>query len=321
MALRFGNVAKQRVFKIYRDYVFDNVVVGALVVNGPIVVDGVPLVAQTGLTGATGPIGLVGGVGPTGAIGLNGATGPTGLIGSTGATGPAGADGQDVGATGATGLTGSIGATGATGSVGAVGLEGATGSTGSVGPTGLIVQADGIFEFSSGIVTLTDNGGTIRPAHDNEYFLVVFQGQRNMLMVGKGSSFIIDLGVNTSIVNVANLPQFGFIVPQNVTLTKISAVAHECRRANILAPASLRIGVYKSPGPTNPTNRNLYEATTMFTDINVTTNSPSVTSIWNSTTGSVSITADEQLMIGIYQNANNAVVFTGFAIGLEYTAP
>ena len=318
MALRFGSIPKQRVFKIYRDFTFDNVVVQNLVVNGPLIVDGVPLVAQTGLTGATGPSGTIGGVGPTGAIGLNGATGPTGLLGATGATGPVGNDSQDVGATGATGLSGSIGQTGATGVVGVPGSTGATGPTGSAGPTGLIVQADGIFEFSTGIMT-SDIAGTPTLIPNGRIFLTNAAGSGNVLLIGKGSSFSTFVIPDTTVVDVTDLPQFGFVVPQAIRLTKISAVLHE---QELLSGASstTRIGVYKAPGPVN-SSRNIYE---LIFSVNITkaSNVPPVESIWDSATGLVSVAADEQLMIVASKvSEGGSAPFRGIAVGVEYTAP
>ena len=314
MSLRFGNIAKQRVFKIYKDYVFDNVVVNNLIVNGPLIVGGLPLIAQTGLTGATGPSGTIGGTGPTGAAGLNGATGPTGLLGATGATGPAGADGQDVGATGATGLNGLIGATGATGVVGAVGLEGATGPTGAVGPTGLIVQADGIFEFSSGIYT---NDLTTTPAPRSLLELAA----TDIILIGKGSSYRVSGGSGSFPLNVTNRPQFGFVVPQAVTLTKISAVVHEFNIADN-TPTTARVAVFRSPPVSAPTDRNAYEEI-FSVDITKTNDVPATESLFGTNTGSISVAADEQLLMTVYITTGPTTggASTGIAIGVEYTAP
>ena len=144
---------KTRVFKIYKDFVFNTITattanIGDLIVHNLIVLDSASgvggLIGPTGLQGATGATGatgagstgLTGSTGATGGLGLDGATGATGA-GSTGLTGSTGATGG-LGLSGATGATGagSTGLTGSTGATGGVGLSGATGATGT-GSTGL----------------------------------------------------------------------------------------------------------------------------------------------------------------------------------------
>ena len=275
MALRFGNVAKQRVFKIYKDFVFDNVFIDVLTVNS-IVVNGAPLpagatgpsggvgpIGATGATGvgATGSQGLAGSTGATGTAGLPGATGSTGLAGGAGLNGATGATGVGLdGATGATGAgsVGLTGSTGATGPAGGAGLDGATGATGvglpgPTGATGPVATglAEGIIELSSGIVV--DGTGIIpvpfimqTPSSPPDNETILFLGRGSSLRIG-------DFPINTSVVpfniSVAGLNQFAFDSPLPITLSQIRATAHNLGQngGDGTAAVTLRLKIWTAP--------------------------------------------------------------------------
>ncbi len=121
-------------------------------VPGPVIVGPTGATGGTGPTGPTGASGSAGSAGPTGPTGdagtagptgptgaastVAGPTGPTGANGVNGPTGPTGADSTVAGPTGPTGSSGPTGPTGANGNTGPTGPTGATGPTGTSGTNG-----------------------------------------------------------------------------------------------------------------------------------------------------------------------------------------
>ena len=89
------------------------------------------------IVGPTGATGGTGPTGPTGASGSAGSAGPTGPTGANGSNGPTGPTGAASTVAGPTGPTGANGSNGPTGPTGANStVAGPTGPTGSSGPTG-----------------------------------------------------------------------------------------------------------------------------------------------------------------------------------------
>ena len=323
MALRFANVDKTRVFKIYKDFVFDNVTTTNLTVNGGIVVNGVPLVGSTGATGSTGPNGLQGATGATDVAGLQGATGATGLEGSTGATGLSG----DAGPTGDAGATGMQGATGATGLTGATGASGPIGATGDIGPTGGLGSLGGILEFSTGTATTSVVGptgpGLILSFVPIPIVLTGGAADRDVLFIGRGSSYVHNFPTPLTTVNVSGLPQLASVIPHAITLTKFSITVHDLINASPNGgPVSLAVRIRSAPPSPDPANEvfTVLHSTVLVGGVGLTPQT--VFQVAGLPPGGIPILLNYQLIVdAAVFDINASAKFSGIDIGINYTAP
>lgn len=304
---RFANIDKRRVFKIYKDAVFDTLtinssltILGDIVINGPSVIGAVGATGVTGLagaTGATGASGTAGGIGLLGQLGSTGATGLPGLAGATGATGPQGDQGPggDVGITGPTGGSG----------VSALGEEG---PTGGAGPTG---DAIGLLEFSSGTIFEDDGSGTPTPA-SIPVTLNNTPGSPDMLFIGKGFSYIAR---NVTLVSIAfdttGLPVFSFVMPKPFTLTRLSATIHD------IGAVPQSFALLAATAPSTPDGANRIFSIIMAMIIAGSSSTVSGTIAVPLT----NIVTDQQLLLVMVPNTATPVTFTGVSAGLEYTSP
>lgn len=306
---RFANVDKQRVFKIYRDAVFDTLVVNSsLTVLGDLLLNGPPIV---GATGATGPQGGAGVTGAVGASGLAGGAGDAGGIGQTGATGQTGLDG-------ATGATGSIGTAGAVGDAGVTGPSGATGPVapgqqGPMGAGGPAGEQAGVFEFSSGTIFEDNGSGTPTPASIPVTLNTTSLSVADVLFIGKGFSYIkrnATISGPTSI-DISGLPVFSFVVPKPFTITRTSATVHDIDATDV------RLVALSMTSPTTPdsTNRVFTIATAVPVD-----GGPGTVSGTNTIPIFSTAIVDTQLLLAVI-SASTSVTFTGVSAGLDYTSP
>lgn len=334
MALRFGTVAKQRVFKIYKDFVFnsisattanvDNLSVDVFVLDGvPVTASG--LVGPTGPQGATGPgpVGATGPQGATGATGLVGSTGPTGLSGTTGSTGPQGL----IGATGPTGVgstgpQGDIGSTGATGSMGGAGLSGATGATGvgatgatgpggsgATGPTGPASAAAGIFDFSSGLTVIVPALTVVSPNSLTNGGL----SDVDAMFLGRGGAVIIPDYQNApspALISVPlGAPLFIWTATSPLTLTKLNASVY-----GLNSNVTISVNVYKA----TPTSQEF-----SLTGLSVSLAEIGIATVTNGsiTPAPVAVATGEQLVVLVNTETVATATFTGIGGSIEYTMP
>ena len=309
----FANVPKQRVFKIYRDAVFDTLTItNSLTVSGDLLLNGPPIV---GATGATGP---QGGVGATGSVGASGPPGGPGFVGQPGAVGATG----QAGLAGSTGATGSQGTAGPGGDAGVIGPTGATGvsqpgqqgPTGSGGPAG---EQAGIFEFSSGTIFEDDGSGTPTPASIPVTLNSDFPVDRDVLFLGKGFSYIkrdVPYDPNDlNAIDITGLPIFAFVSPKNITVTRISATVHDL-------DGQVSIALIGAPSTPDPANR-LFSIPLASVNTSIATGE-TVSATNASFNGPF---ADEQAMLVVTSIGGDLgpseAIFTGVSVGLEYTSP
>ena len=194
---------------------------------------------DTGAAGPTGPTGATGDTGPAGPTGPTGATGDTGPTGPTGATGDAGAAGPTgpTGATGDIGPTGPTGATGDTGTAGPTGPTGATGDTGAAGPTGPT--------GATGAAGAAGPTGATGPSGTAGYTRTSFTATSGQ------TSFTVTYTVGAVEVYLNGVFLNG--TDYTATSGTAIVLAEAATAGDIVEVVALNIGSYGAVGPTGPT--------------------------------------------------------------------
>ena len=193
-----------------------------------------------------GPRGPRGKEGERGKRCKEGERGPRGLPGVNGAPGAAGATGASglPGVTGAPGLPGATGATGLPGATGAPGLPGVTGATGLPGATG----APGL--PGSGAIIPFASGGPIAMST----VLNGLAGTAGLVGFGSSASNVTLLGGTIDLTGTVLGPiiDFAFSVPENGTITSISAFFSETVGLNIVGTTiKITAQLYSAPATSN----------------------------------------------------------------------